>query len=801
MAIDYKALFSSNFFTRAQVDLLTRLSELIIANGGVGGSVSDPLKADKSTIFSVGFGLTGGGDLSTNRQFAVDTTQLDARYPVITNGKIDSAVIPAQAIHDTFVVADEAAMLAITGAGKGDYAVRQDNGGTYVLGGDGNASVLANWTLLPAATGVSTFNGRSGAILPATGDYSFAMISGTPTTRAGYGITDAEGTIDNTGKTAADYWGGDKAFHTLDKTAVGLANVDNTADSAKPLGSAAAATLAASTGATLIGSIPPGTGAIARDEQTELSERMISLRSFALADGSDDTTRVLNWLNALSTNKRKGYIPAGNYTIGNVAAVGDYFDIECHPQAVFVGSAASTPMIELASTGLDTARAGIVRWHGGQFDVSARTYSAATDGIGLKLSNYAQVDVARVRFSGGTDHEAAETAGKSGSGLYLSCCDRASVHDNFFKGFVEAGLYVTGGASTGSTDDPVGTHISDNSFDRCKYGWKAVRSARSVLALGNSYDTCYIGGAAYEADTLRAARVSVQGGIFRRCGKCAINLRQQVGFVVANNVITDTGYKVDGITTIAGATDILTEACVGGEVIGNVMRKDALAAFAGTYGIKNAPYTQSATTIQPQDLNINNNHINGVDFGISETGAVGVNNRYRNNDFSSITTSFYDNIPAAFLPYGSYTPTTANTSNVAASSAAASSWRRVDRDIIVNFHFTVDPTAAGAGEISLTLPVDPGADFANDQDLLGVAYSGIAGAGAHVIADTTAGSRKARVLLFFGSDVASHTWAGTFAYRISDGSAAPPPPPPPGSDLTTDTGVLITTDTGVQITV
>jgi hypothetical protein len=38
--------------------------------------------------------------------------------------------------------------------------------------------------------------------------------------------------------TTAQYWKGDKSWATLDKTAVGLANVDNTADTAKPVSTA-----------------------------------------------------------------------------------------------------------------------------------------------------------------------------------------------------------------------------------------------------------------------------------------------------------------------------------------------------------------------------------------------------------------------------------------------------------------------------------------------------------------------------------------------------------------------------------
>lgn len=58
-----------------------------------------------------------------------------------------------------------------------------------------------------------------------------------------------------TAGTTAQYWRGDKSWQTLDKTAVGLANVDNTSDAAKPLSSAATTALAAK--ADLVGGLVP----------------------------------------------------------------------------------------------------------------------------------------------------------------------------------------------------------------------------------------------------------------------------------------------------------------------------------------------------------------------------------------------------------------------------------------------------------------------------------------------------------------------------------------------------------------
>lgn len=60
-----------------------------------------------------------------------------------STGKIDTSLVPAIAITDTFVVASQAAMLALI-AERGDIAIRTDLNKTYVLAYD-DASVLGNW--------------------------------------------------------------------------------------------------------------------------------------------------------------------------------------------------------------------------------------------------------------------------------------------------------------------------------------------------------------------------------------------------------------------------------------------------------------------------------------------------------------------------------------------------------------------------------------------------------------------------------------------------------------------------------
>ncbi|ARK09043.1 hypothetical protein A6C57_01220 [Fibrella sp. ES10-3-2-2] len=71
---------------------------------------------------------------------------------------------------------------------------------------------------------------------------TFGKLTSLPSTRAGHGITDAEGTI--TAGTTGQVWRGDKTWVTADKTLVGLTNVDNTSDVNKPVSTAQATAIA-----------------------------------------------------------------------------------------------------------------------------------------------------------------------------------------------------------------------------------------------------------------------------------------------------------------------------------------------------------------------------------------------------------------------------------------------------------------------------------------------------------------------------------------------------------------------------
>jgi hypothetical protein len=95
--------------------------------------------------------------------------------PLDSGALVDAAYLPAIAITDTFVVASQAAMLALT-AQKGDVAIRTDISTSFILV-TSPATTLANWSVLLVPGG-----GVTSVALSLPGIFS---VTGSPITSAG----------------------------------------------------------------------------------------------------------------------------------------------------------------------------------------------------------------------------------------------------------------------------------------------------------------------------------------------------------------------------------------------------------------------------------------------------------------------------------------------------------------------------------------------------------------------------------------------------------------------------------------
>jgi len=124
--------------------------------------------------------------VSTAQQTALDLkqnlTEKDQALGYVgldASSKINPAQLPALAITETFVVASQAAMLALT-AQTGDVAVRTDQNKSYILTAE-PASTLGNWQELLTPTGaVTSVFGRSGVVTAQNGDYTAVQVTNVP---------------------------------------------------------------------------------------------------------------------------------------------------------------------------------------------------------------------------------------------------------------------------------------------------------------------------------------------------------------------------------------------------------------------------------------------------------------------------------------------------------------------------------------------------------------------------------------------------------------------------------------------
>ena len=105
--------------------------------------------------------VSGLGTAST-----ANTGTSSGNVPVLgTDGKLPSSVIPASAITNTYVVASESAMLALSNADVGDVCIRNDLRKSFILK-ETPYSTLSNWKELLAPTDtIQSVNGQTGHVI------------------------------------------------------------------------------------------------------------------------------------------------------------------------------------------------------------------------------------------------------------------------------------------------------------------------------------------------------------------------------------------------------------------------------------------------------------------------------------------------------------------------------------------------------------------------------------------------------------------------------------------------------------
>ena len=142
--------------TKSYVD--TNLNLKVDKVDGKGLSTNDYDSTAKSAVDNLGTAST------------CDTGTGEGNVPVLgTGGKLNTSVLPALSITDTFTASTEAEMLALSNAEKGDVCIRTDQNKTYILA-DNPYSTASNWKeIVSPADAVQSVNNHTGVV---TLDYS-----------------------------------------------------------------------------------------------------------------------------------------------------------------------------------------------------------------------------------------------------------------------------------------------------------------------------------------------------------------------------------------------------------------------------------------------------------------------------------------------------------------------------------------------------------------------------------------------------------------------------------------------------
>lgn len=207
LAVSNGATFS-NYYTKLEVD--TILLDYY-TKGQVNGlftnyytnTETDTLlnnKADKAiTITATGNGITGGGDLSANRTFALDFTYLDARFSASGSGVLSfnargGVVTPQAGDYTTSIVAEGTNLYYTQARFDTAFGLKSTTNlteGTNLYYTDARVQTYGDtqWTQLDGSySNPSWITGLA-----------WSKVSGTPTTLAGYGITDSQSQLNGIG--------------------------------------------------------------------------------------------------------------------------------------------------------------------------------------------------------------------------------------------------------------------------------------------------------------------------------------------------------------------------------------------------------------------------------------------------------------------------------------------------------------------------------------------------------------------------------------------------------------------------
>lgn len=177
----------------------------------------------------------------------LDASTVGVTVASLVAGKVPASQLPDPTAGRKVIVADQAARLALPVWDDLTIAYQSSDSTTWGLDADANPSVAGNWSLMgsTAVDGVSTFNGRTGVVVPQTGDYTAAQVgadaAGVAASSMATHLAAADPhpqyatAVEAAAAAPVQSVNGMTGSVTITKASIGLPNVDNTSDASKPV--------------------------------------------------------------------------------------------------------------------------------------------------------------------------------------------------------------------------------------------------------------------------------------------------------------------------------------------------------------------------------------------------------------------------------------------------------------------------------------------------------------------------------------------------------------------------------------
>lgn len=372
------------------------------------------------------------------------------------------------------------------------------------------------------------------------------------------------------------------------------------------------------------------TGSVGRTVHQKLQES-ISVKDFgAIGNGiADDTVAIRAAFEYVATTGAKCYAPAGTYLLTSLiqTLVSESFELECDPSTIF--KADSTFPVDTAVFVFIAAVTGEHKfiWKNGTIDgrlMPVKVGIAAPDLMDIAGSTMRDTLIDNVSFICND----IPTDNRGDTCLGLNEGQNYTVSNCFFKGAVDAAIYITGNAAQTTGRKAV---IINNTFESCNVAFISKRSFEDQIITNNFIIECNFGivvGGEADLTLLPGKKAIISSNLLKKVN-VGINARIADGTVIANNRIEDVG--VDWNLTAAvgfGITVTGSKRCV---VANNYVGMASFTANANTVGIFIDRFIYNGTYTSEYNQ-IDGNVIYNIPYGVKEdsglANTVGGNNKY-----------------------------------------------------------------------------------------------------------------------------------------------------------------------------